>query len=73
LIKVKAEFEEMSKGASALLDTEKNKVAQLSRDIVKLREEIESMLDGHNALKEALEEESNTVSHHGLVFSMQLD
>ena len=63
MIKVKADFEVLSKEAVALLDIEKNKVAQLSRDIVQLREEIETMLDGHSALKEALEEESNSVSY----------
>lgn len=62
MIKVKAEFEAQSREASALLDTEKNKVAQLSRDIVQLREEMEIMLDGQSALKDALEEESNSVS-----------
>lgn len=56
-----------SREASALLDTEKNKVAQLSRDIVQLREEMEIMLDGQSALKEALEEESNSVSQVVLI------
>ena len=62
MIKVKAEFEAQSREASAVLDTEKNKVAQLSRDIVQLREDMEIMLDGQSALKNALEDESNSVS-----------
>ena len=58
----KVQWNDSLSQANEILDKEKAIVLQLKKEIFALKDEIEISIDAQNALQEALNEESNSVS-----------